>query len=47
MSLHVEYECIYVFVSFEVFFYLFYSLEAVDLDEPFGLSLSLHHSDFN
>ena len=46
MSLHIEYECIYVFVSFQVFFVLLV-LEAVDLDDPFGLSLSLYHSDFN
>ena len=48
MSLHIEYECIYVFVSFQVFFlFILLVLEAVDLDDPFGLSLFLHHSDFN
>ena len=47
MSLHIEYKSIYVFVSFQVFLFILLALEAVDLDDPFGLSLSFHHSDFN
>ena len=36
-------------ILFRSKFFLFVLLvfEAVDLDDPFGLSLSLHHSDFN
>ena len=57
MSLHIEYECIYVFVSFQVFLICFI-LEAVDLDDPFGIrclfitlilingSYSMYCSDF-
>ena len=47
MSLHIEYECIYVFFRSKFFLFVLLVLEAVDLDDPFGLSLSLHHSDFN
>ena len=44
---HVEYECNYVFVSFKFFSIILLVFEAVDLDDPIGLSLSLHHFDFN
>ena len=46
MSLHIEYECIY-FLFRSKFLFVLLVLEAVDLDDPFGLLLSLHHSDFN
>ena len=46
MSLHIEYECIYFLFRSKFFLFVLLVLEAVDLDDPFGLSLSLHHSDF-
>ena len=39
---------VYTFLFRSKFFlFILLVLEAVDLDDPFGLSLSLHHSDFN
>ena len=39
---------VYMFLFRSKFFLLvLLVLEAVDLDDPFGLSLSLDHSDFN
>ena len=39
---------VYTFLFRSKFFlFVLLVLEAVDLDDPFGLSLSLHHSDFN
>ena len=40
MLLHVEYVDTFFDLS-KIF------LEAINLDDPFGLSLSLHHFDFN
>ena len=34
MSLHIEYECIYVFVLIKVFLFILLVREAVDLDDP-------------
>ena len=44
MPLHVEYECNYVFVSFKFFSIILLVFEAVDLDDPIGLSLSRYRS---
>ena len=38
---------VYTFLFRSKFLFVLLVLEAVDLDDPFGLSLSLHHSDFN
>ena len=39
---------VYTFLfRFKFFLFVLLVLEAVDLGDPFGLALSLHHSDFN